>query len=105
DPRTDPKAEQRLHGSRNGFAAFFAPEEGAPPTEYRAGIPQVLRIMNSKDHHYRGARAASAVLRETKTAEETITRLFLMTLSRRPRADELERLTGLVQKAENTREI
>src|SRR5262249_22671583 len=34
-------------GARGQFLAFFRTDEGADPTEYQAGIPQALRLMNS----------------------------------------------------------
>ena len=34
-------------GPREQFVAFFGIEDGADPTEYQAGIPQVLRLMNA----------------------------------------------------------
>jgi Protein of unknown function (DUF1549)/Protein of unknown function (DUF1553) len=96
-PPTDPKAEKRFHGSRNGAAAFFAAEEGSSPTEYRAGIPQALSLMNTKDTIYRLFRATRDTLREAKSPQETITRLYLMTVSRRPRPAELDRLTRFIK--------
>src|SRR5262249_26088113 len=45
----DATAENWLRGHRTGFASFFAAEPGSRPTEYRAGIPQALRLMNGKD--------------------------------------------------------
>lgn len=97
---TDPKLEKRIHGSRNGFAAFFTPEEGSVPTDYRAGIPQALRLMNGKDS-YRINRVVPVALKQTKSAPETITHLYLMALARRPRPEELERITRLVAEENN----
>lgn len=90
----DSKAQRAEHGQRNGFAQFFAAEEGALPTDYRAGIPQALRLINTRDH-YRLSKIATGLARESKTPADAITRMFLMTLSRRPRPAELERLTTL----------
>jgi hypothetical protein len=89
------KADLRFHGSRNGFANFFNVEEGASPLEYKAGIPQVLRLMNSRDM----SRLPNA-LKEFNAAGEPparlVDKLVLATLSRPPRADELDRLTAFL---------
>jgi hypothetical protein len=79
-------------GSRAAFVEFFRPGEGADPTEYPAGIPQVLRLMNSE---WMGR--TSAFVRQTVKPDQlparNIERLFLATLSRRPTAAETQRLT------------
>jgi hypothetical protein len=84
------QAKKTKSGTRNSFAGFFAPEDGAEVTAYHAGIPQALRLMNSKDQHYGIARAINTLIGQTKTPEEMISRLFLSTLSRRPTAKEME---------------
>lgn len=96
EDHSDPKVEKRIHGSRNGFANFFAPEEGSLPTEYKAGIPQALRMMNARDST-RIARAATVVRQQAKDPPERITRSYLMTVSRRPRPEEMSRMTRFVE--------
>lgn len=91
------KADLRFHGSRNGFANFFNVEEGASPLEYKAGIPQALRLMNSSElgripnalKEYNAANAQPAQLVE---------KLVMATLSRAPRPDELNKLTAFLAK-------
>src|SRR5262249_50717798 len=96
----DPTAENWLRGHRTGFATFFAPEQGSRPTEYRAGIPQALRLMNGKDTT-QVYRVVVKVLNETRTRPETITRLYLITLSRRPRPEEQDRMLRFIEKHGN----
>jgi hypothetical protein len=77
--------------SRAGFVEFFRPGEGADPTEYPAGIPQVLRLMNSEWM----AKTSAFVNRSVKPdqpAARNIEVLFLATVSRRPTATESRRL-------------
>jgi len=91
------KADIRFHGSRNGFANFFNVEEGSSPLEYKAGIPQVLRLMNSREM----SRIANA-LKEFNAAGEQpvklVEKLVLATLSRAPRPEELDKLTAFLVK-------
>jgi hypothetical protein len=97
EEKLDVKKEKAAHGARNGFANFFAAEEGSLPTDYRAGIPQALRLMNGQ-HHYSIGRTIPVVLRETKSPAEAIGQLYLMTVSRRPRPEELQRLVAFAEK-------
>lgn len=69
--------------SRTAFVDFFRPGEGADPSEYPVGIPQVLRLMNAGWT----AKTADFVNRNVKVTQSTgenIERLFLATVSRRP---------------------
>jgi Protein of unknown function (DUF1549)/Protein of unknown function (DUF1553) len=81
---------------RANLVAFFGGDENADVTEYQDGIPQVLRLMNSP------ALSRSPKLMEigrtAKTPEQAIEKIFLATLSRRPKQDELNKLTAYVQK-------
>ena len=83
-------------GERERFAQFYqAGAEEVNPTEYEAGIPQVLRILNSKS----GPITATAKqLTGGLKPDAAIEKLYLATLSRRPTADETKRLTEHVAK-------
>jgi len=77
-------------------AFFLAGADEASITDYEAGIPQALKLMNSK-------MATPASLRTlikpgTKPAE-AIETLYLATLSRRPSESELKQLTDYIAKA------
>ncbi len=83
-------------GGRAQFVAFFRAEEGTDPTEYNAGIPQALRLMNSNQFVPTGLVAAAA--RSGKKPEDVVEQLYLSTLSRRPTTAETERMMEHVRK-------
>jgi hypothetical protein len=85
--------------ARSQFITFFEADEGADPTEYQAGIPQALRLMNSPQLN-RGAALMEEALKKSKPAER-IEHLYLGTLNRRPSEVEVVRLTEHVTKAGN----
>ncbi len=89
-------AQKRPQTGRDAFVNFFQVEEGADPTEYQAGIPQVLRLMNS--NQFNNTAVAASLVRAGKKPEEVIEHLFLTTLARRPTAAERSKLTALVEK-------
>jgi hypothetical protein len=78
------------------FVAFFKGEDNAEPTEYQAGIPQVLRLMNSPQLN--NTTMLAPLLKSGKTPEQIIEYLYLATLSRRPTAPEMQRTLALVHK-------
>jgi hypothetical protein len=83
-------------GSRDAFVSFFRPSEGADPSEYPAGIPQALRLMNSEWTAKTSAFVGRTVQSDQPPARN-IERLFLATLSRRPTASESARLEKYFQ--------
>jgi hypothetical protein len=104
-----PKAIQRTKSgkvkgaapsSRAAFVDFFRPSEGADPSEYPAGIPQVLRLMNSEWLAKTSAFVSRTVQADQPPARH-IERLFLATLSRRPTAAESRRLEKYLQTSNN----
>jgi hypothetical protein len=99
----DPTAENWLRGHRTGFAAFFAAEQGSRPTEYKMGIPQALRLMNGKDTT-RVYHVLVKLLEQSKTSQDVVKRLYLITLSRRPSQQELNRMARFVKKHGNNPE-
>src|SRR5262249_7412934 len=83
-------------GPRAAVVAFFTVEENADPTEYQAGIPQALRLMNSAQ--FANSPLVNQATRSGLSPEKGIERLFLATLSRRPSKAELDKFTAHVQK-------
>jgi hypothetical protein len=90
NPKRGPATE------RDRFAAFYtAGAEEVNPTEFEAGIPQMLRIMNSKNGPITAtARQLAGKLPPT----EAIEKLYLTALARRPTADETKQLTAHLAK-------
>jgi hypothetical protein len=84
-------------GPREQFIAFFQGDENASAIEYHAGIPQVLRLMNSQQMNNTTA-VANALARGKSNSADVIEQLYLTTLSRKPTADEMKRLTAYVSK-------
>jgi hypothetical protein len=83
-------------GARDRFVQFFlAGADQASTTEYEAGIPQALKLMNSRQL---GNPAAVRQLTGMKPAEAVET-LYLATLARRPTTAEAGRLADYVSKA------
>jgi hypothetical protein len=82
--------------TRAAFVEFFHPNEGADPTEYATGIPQVLRLMNSEWTSQVTAIADQAA-KSGRPPARNIEHLFLATLSRRPTAAESQRLAQYLQ--------
>jgi hypothetical protein len=83
-------------GPRAQFVNFFlAGNEESNPTEYEAGIPQALKLMNSN------LSGNPQVVKQFGTGKpaEVLEKMYLTTLSRRPTADESKRLTDYVAKA------
>ncbi len=81
---------------RTLFVAFFKGDDNADPTEYQAGIPQVLRLMNAPQLN--NASMLAPMLQANKPPRQIVEHLYLATLSRRPTAHELERSLSLVRK-------
>jgi hypothetical protein len=67
---------------RTAFVDYFRPAEGADPSDYPAGIPQVLRLMNAT-----WMAQAPVVVRKTVKPDQ----------SRRPTPAELSRLEGYLR--------
>ena len=84
-------------GPREQFIAFFATDEGALATEYHAGIPQALRLMNAPQMNNTNAVAAS-FLRGGRSPAQVIEEIYVATLARRPTAEETKRMTAYVEK-------
>jgi hypothetical protein len=83
---------------RAQFVNFFQVEDGADMTEYQAGIPQVLRLMNSPQMN-RPNSLVNQLFRSGKPAAQIVEQLYLATLARRPTPPEAQRVAGFVRKA------
>jgi hypothetical protein len=90
------QAKRRPVNLRAAFAAFFQVEDGADPTEYQAGIPQALRLMNGP--LLNNFPMLLPLLRSGKSPRQVIEDLYLATLSRPPTTSELARLTAHVRR-------
>ncbi len=85
-------------GPRDQFLNFFRVSDEPDVLEYQAGIPQVLRLMNSNITNALGGSVSKAI--KTVGANETekmIEHLYLTSLARRPTADETQRLVAFVR--------
>ena len=83
-------------GPREQFVAFFQADESAGATEYHAGIPQVLRLMNAPALNNTQP-VVNAAARSGSPAR-AVEHLYLTALSRRPTAEEAARLNAYIDK-------
>jgi len=95
-PNVAAAARLRNITPRTLFVAFFKGDDNAEPTEYQAGIPQVLRLMNSPQLN--NVSMLAPILKSGKTPKQIVEHLYLITLSRRPTGHELQRTLALVRK-------
>lgn len=100
--RNVPPARRGGNNLRDQFIAFFGVDEGADPTEYQAGIPQALRLMNSAQMN--NAPRVASLLRERLEPAKVVEQLYLGTLSRRPSEAEMTRLTAHFKAAGDPRQ-
>jgi hypothetical protein len=100
-PRPRPGANQANNragpNARTQFVNFFMNEDGSDPTQYQAGIPQALRLMNSPQLSG-GSVVLDQALKTLHTPAQIIEQLYLATLSRRPTPAETQRLASHVHK-------
>jgi hypothetical protein len=85
-----------LVSQRDRFVSFFQPGESAKLTDYDNGIPQVLRLMNSRNWN-----PSPAVIRELSKEskpEQAIEKIYLRTLSRLPTSDEMAKMKAYASK-------
>ena len=83
---------------RDRFAAFFMGSENAKATEYEAGIPQALRLMNNPKLSG-SPNLLNTLSKAGDKPEKIIDRLFRMTISRQPNEAETKKLTDYIAKA------
>jgi Protein of unknown function (DUF1549)/Protein of unknown function (DUF1553) len=101
-PGPAPKAKGGPVTPRDRFVQFFMGSENPKATDYEAGIPQALRLMNNPR-----LSGSPALLNEISKAgnqpNKVIERIYLMTVSRRPTEAETKRLTEYVAKASDAK--
>ncbi|MSR52531.1 MAG: DUF1549 domain-containing protein [Gemmataceae bacterium] len=93
-------------GPRDQFAAFFLGTDNAKPTDYEAGIPQALRLMNSPlmaSARLTQVAGRAADLSRGATPEKAVEKLYVATLSRRPTADETTKMKNFLAKHQDPR--
>jgi hypothetical protein len=89
--RTPPNARDR-------FVAFFAGSEDPKATDYEAGIPQALRLMNNP--RLSGSQSLlNSLARSAGEPRKVFEKLYLMTVSRKPTDSEITKLTEYMAKA------
>jgi hypothetical protein len=91
-----PAAARFAPNAREAFVAFFSAEDGADPTEYHTGIPQVLRLMNAPQLN--NAATLAPLIGKGLPNAEVVENLYLAVLARRPRAEERARINAFLQK-------
>jgi hypothetical protein len=102
--RPVPKEKQKGIGNnpRQQFIASYGIEDGFDPTEYQAGIPQVLRLMNAPQLN-----TSPLITTLTKAHKEdapVVEKLYLTVLSRRPTKEDYERYERYAKKSGETRD-
>jgi hypothetical protein len=88
--------------NRPKFVAFFDVPDGAEPTEYTVGIPQILQLMNSPQLN-RESTIIGDLTRGNAAPTAVIDRLYLSTLSRMPTAAERRKLIDFLEHGGRTR--
>jgi hypothetical protein len=78
--------------ARDDFVQFFRPQGESEETGIRQGIPQFLKRLNSEAFN-QGAPLIDRLLYAKASREQVIEKLYLATLTRRPRAEEVALLT------------
>jgi Protein of unknown function (DUF1549)/Protein of unknown function (DUF1553) len=81
---------------RTAFVNFFQVDETLDPTEYQAGIPQALRLMNSPQLN--NAAMLNPLLRANKAPAEVVDHLYVAALARHPTPQERGRCVAYVNK-------
>jgi hypothetical protein len=96
----NPMQKGQPNGPRDQFVQFFlAGADATNPTEYEAGIPQALRLMNSRQLVGNPAAVRQYFTGPRDEPRAVLERMYLATLGRRPTAAEVARLTAHVQSA------
>src|SRR5262249_54165012 len=96
------EGKRPANNPRQQFIASYGIEDGADPTEYQAGIPQVLRLMNAVQ--FNGSGLVNKLTKESKNDVEVVEKLYLTVLSRRPTTEDLERFNKYAKKSAETRD-
>lgn len=96
--RTPPTGSRR----RDDAAVFDTRLPGGDPTKYTHGIPQVLKLMNAKEHGEFNSAVQTAT--RDKSRPEAIAHIYLAVLARRPTPDEIADMTAYANKASDPRQ-
>lgn len=100
-PKRKQAGPRGLGGPRDAFIAFFRVDEGSDPTEYQAGIPQALRLMNSPQTS--GAAVLDRIIGKNLEPRQAIEQLVVSVLSRRPTDQEMQRFNQYVAMQDSPR--
>ena len=83
---------------RDAFVAFFLAGADKPnAAEYEAGIPQALRLMNSRQTLGNNPGAARSFAKPGAKPADTLEEMYLATLTRRPTADETTKMLAYLK--------
>jgi len=89
-------------GARAQFVAFFAGEEDAEATEYQAGIPQALQLMNAA--RMNSPAPALKLVSGASDPAVAVETLYLATLSRKPTSAEVAMAKDHAKKMDTPRQ-
>jgi hypothetical protein len=96
----NPMMKGQPNGPRDQFVNFFlAGAEQHAPTDYEAGIPQALRLMNSKQFSGNPQSLRQFFANPKDDPGQVFEKMYLTTLARRPTAAEVTRMTAHVRSA------
>ncbi len=97
--RTPPSGERR----RDAAAVFDTRLPGGNPTKYTHSIPQVLKLMNNRDHVGTNSSTVSLATNGRKI-EDAIAHLYLAVLSRHPTPEEAQHMKAYAKNLNNDRQ-
>ncbi len=97
--RTPPTGSRRVDEALK----FDTRLPGGDPTKYTHSIPQVLKLMNSRDHAGVNGATVQTVTRN-RSREEAIAHLYLAVLSRHPTASESKDMLAYVDSSKDERQ-
>jgi hypothetical protein len=101
--RPAPQPKGRPQGNpRDRFVMFYMGGENAKPTDYEAGIPQVLKLMNNGKINS-SPKLIQEVSKVGITPNAIIEKLYLLTVSRFPTPAETQKLVEYVTKQTDTK--
>jgi hypothetical protein len=101
--RQGPNQKGQGGNQRSAFVAFFQTDDGANPTEFQAGIPQALRLMNSPQLNTDNAAVLNQLLKSKPAPRQVVEHLCLATLARRPTAAEAQHWTTYLSRQSDLR--
>jgi hypothetical protein len=90
------KQQGKGFGQLTGLRFFDTREYGDDPADYSYGIPQMLRMMNTGLTNSSADVAARLMKSAGGNREKVIEDIFLTALARKPRPDEVQKMTAFV---------